>query len=153
MFEKIENIDENLVKKLTKISKQIPNFKQVLEQAIVVGYNYLTIADVCSAYTKILQIVYCNWVFIMDKISIDLNQQSTNLNPNLFKALKHAAAINPNEVARGGKESFDFKKELRSYREQYGLGGDSHDLSKWSKSDRDAYKLGHRNPFGGFWVF
>jgi len=153
MFEKIENIDENLVKKLTKISKQIPNFKQVLKQAIIVGYNFLTIADVCSAYTKILQIVYCNWVLIMDKISIDLNEESTNLNPNLWKALKHAASINPNEIEHGGKESFDFKKELRSYKGQYGLGGNSHDLSKWSKSERAVYKFGRRNPFGGFWFF
>jgi hypothetical protein len=56
MFEKIQTIDENLVKKLKKISKQIPNFKQVLEQAIIIGYLFLTIADVCSAYTKVLQV-------------------------------------------------------------------------------------------------
>jgi hypothetical protein len=56
MFEKIENIDENLVKKLKKISQQLPNFKQVLEQALIVGYMFLTIADVCSAYTQILQV-------------------------------------------------------------------------------------------------
>lgn len=56
MFEKITNIDENLVKKLNKISKQIPNFKHVLEQALIIGHSFLTIADVCSAYTKILQV-------------------------------------------------------------------------------------------------
>jgi hypothetical protein len=153
MFDKIENIDENLIKKLNKISKQLPNLKQVLEQALIIGYNFLTIADVCSAYTKILQIVYCNWVLIMDKISIDLNQQSNQLNPNLWKALKHASLINPNEIEHGGKESFDFIKELRIYKGQHGLGGDSYDLSKWSRSDRAAYKLGRRNPFQGFWFF
>jgi hypothetical protein len=58
MFEKVENIDENLIKKLKQISKKIPNFKQVLEQALIVGYMFLTIADVCSAYTKILQVCF-----------------------------------------------------------------------------------------------
>ena len=62
-------------------------------------------------------------------------------NENLWKALKHASAINPNDIEHGGKESFDFMKELRSYKEQYGLGGDSHDLSKWSRSDRAEYSL------------
>jgi hypothetical protein len=60
MFEKIENFDENLIKKLKQISKKIPNFKQVLEQALCVGYIFLTIADVCSAYTKILQVCLLN---------------------------------------------------------------------------------------------
>jgi hypothetical protein len=58
MFEKIENIDEILVKKLKKISQQLPNFKQVLEQALIIGHMFLTIADVCSAYTKILQVYF-----------------------------------------------------------------------------------------------
>jgi len=61
MFKKIENIDGNLVKKLNKISKQIPNFKQVLEQALIVGHMFLTIADVCSAYTNILQVCLNNF--------------------------------------------------------------------------------------------
>jgi hypothetical protein len=42
-------------------------------------------------------------------------------------------------------------KELRSYKEQYGLGGDSHDLSKWSRAQRADYALGRQNPFVGFW--
>jgi hypothetical protein len=58
MFEKIENFDENLIKKLKKISKQLPNFKQILEQALIIGYMFLTIADICSAYTKILQVCF-----------------------------------------------------------------------------------------------
>jgi len=86
----------------------------------------------------------------MDKKSIDLNEQS---NSNLWKALKHASTINPNDIEHGGKESFDFMKELRTYKAQYGLGGDSYDLSKWSRSDRAAYSLGRRNPLQGFWFF
>ncbi|UJR31844.1 hypothetical protein I4U23_019320 [Adineta vaga] len=35
MFQKIENIDRNLVRKLASISKEIPNFKQVLERALM----------------------------------------------------------------------------------------------------------------------
>jgi hypothetical protein len=89
----------------------------------------------------------------MDKISIDLNQQSNQLNTNLWKALKHASTINPNEIERGGKETFNFMKELRSYKGQYGLGGDAYDLSKWSKSDRAVYALGRHNPFQDFWFF
>lgn len=56
MFTKIETFNENLVKKLNKISKQIPNFKYVLEQALIIGHLFQTIGDVCSAYTKILQV-------------------------------------------------------------------------------------------------
>ncbi|CAF3668383.1 unnamed protein product [Rotaria sordida] len=144
MFKKIETIDENLIKKLNKISKQIPNFKYVLEQALIIGHMFLTIADVCSAYTNILQIVYCNWVLIMDKISIDLNQKS---NDKLMKALKHASEIDRNNLEYGDKESFDFLKELRSYKEDYGLGGDAHDISKWTRSERAAYSYQHFNPF------
>jgi hypothetical protein len=63
MFKKIENIDENLVKKLKKISKQLPNFKQVLGRALTVGHNFQQIGDVCSAYTNILQV--CVKVFLI----------------------------------------------------------------------------------------
>ena len=56
MFEQLTTIDENLVKKLRRLARQIPNFKQVLEHALNIGHLFLTIADVCSAYTKILQV-------------------------------------------------------------------------------------------------
>lgn len=56
MFEKITTIDENLVKRLRSLARQIPNFKQVLEQALIIGHLFLTIGDVCSAYTQILQV-------------------------------------------------------------------------------------------------
>ncbi|CAF3907382.1 unnamed protein product [Rotaria sp. Silwood1] len=145
MFKKLDTIDDKiLIKKLNKILKQIPNFKQVLEQAIIIGYLFLTIADVCSAYTNILQIVYCNWILIMDKIIIDLNNKS---NDKLMKALKHASQIDRNNLEYGDKESFDFLKELRLYKEKYGLGGDAHDLSKWSRSKRAAYSYGRFNTF------
>ncbi|CAF2761310.1 unnamed protein product [Rotaria sp. Silwood2] len=150
MFKKIQTVDEILIKKLNKILKQIPNFRQVLEQALIIGHMFLTIADVCSAYTNILQIVYCNWVLIMDKISIDLNEKS---NDKLMKALKHASQIDRNNLEYGDKESFDFLKELRSYKVNYGLGGDAHDLSKWSRNERAVYSYRRFNPFDGLFSF
>lgn len=56
MFEPLTTIDENLMKKLRRLARQIPNFKHVLEHALIIGHLFLTIADVCSAYTKILQV-------------------------------------------------------------------------------------------------
>ena len=76
MFENIEAFDEILVKKLKKISKQLPNFKQVLEQALIIGHFYQTIGDVCSAYTKILQVYFLyqknkqNLIFVFCRLSI-----------------------------------------------------------------------------------
>jgi hypothetical protein len=87
----------------------------------------------------------------MEKISIDLKGQSTLSNEDLWNALKHADSINPNEVEHGGKESFQFLKELRSYKEQYGLGGYSHDLRKWSRSERDRYSFKSSNPLNNLW--
>jgi hypothetical protein len=87
----------------------------------------------------------------MEKISIDLNGPSTLSNENLWKALKHASEINPNEIERGGKESFHFMKELRSYKGQYGLGGEAYDLSKWSRSDRAQYSFRRSNLMNNFW--
>jgi len=136
MFKKFDEkkSDEELIKKLQKISKQIPNFKQVLEQAIIIGYMFLTIADVCSTYTNILQIVYYNWVLLMEKISIDKS------NDKLLNALKHASENT--EVEYGNKETFDFMNELRLYKRNYpGMGGDSHDLSKWSRTERADYSF------------
>lgn len=56
MFTKVERPDDELIKKLKRIAKQIPNFKQVLEKSMIVGYMFLSIADVCSAYTTVLAV-------------------------------------------------------------------------------------------------
>ena len=56
MFEQMTTVDDNLVKRLRSLARQIPNFKHVLEQALIIGHGFLSIADVCSAYTKILQV-------------------------------------------------------------------------------------------------
>lgn len=82
----------------------------------------------------------------MENRSIDLQQPSDE---PLGKALKHAASIDPNTVEHGGKESFEFLRELRAYKNKYGLGGEAYDLSKWSRSDRAQFAL-HR-PIHNTW--
>ncbi|CAF4761501.1 unnamed protein product, partial [Rotaria magnacalcarata] len=59
-------------------------------------------------------VIYCNWVLVMDKVTIDWNKKTTN--NNLWKALKHAAQIDRNNIDYGDKESFDYLKELRLYK-------------------------------------
>ena len=56
MFKKVEQADGDLTKKLKKIAKQIPNFKEVLEQSLVIGFMFLSIGDICSAYTTVLRV-------------------------------------------------------------------------------------------------
>jgi hypothetical protein len=52
--------------------------------------------------------------------------------------LKHAAAIRKN----GFKESFNFTKELNIYSiNNPGVGGNSHDLRKWSPTKRRIYSF------------
>lgn len=77
----------------------------------------------------------------MEKISIDLNTKSTN--DKLWNALKHASEIDENDIDIDYKEAFNFLETLRDYKKTYGLGGDSHDISKWSRSERNAYSYEH----------
>lgn len=51
-----ENPTNEEMKKLTKIAHQLPNFADVLKQAIILGYHLLTIGDTFSAFTNILQV-------------------------------------------------------------------------------------------------
>jgi len=148
MFNPLDTIDDILVKKLKKLSQQIPNFQQVLEQSILIGYRYLTIGNVYSGYTKILQIIYSNWLLIMKNRTIDFNRPSNADKQQFWTALKHASTIDPDHLEEGEKESFDFLKELRLYTEEYGLGGDAHDLRKWTRAERDEYS---RDRIRNFW--
>lgn len=55
-----------------------------------------------------------------------------------MKAIKHAASISKDEF----NESYDFMKELGIYSmNNPGLGGRSHDISKWSLTKRNTYLL------------
>lgn len=139
MFDHVKTVDDILVKKLKKLSQQIPNFQQVLEQSILIGHQFLTIGDVYSGYTKILGIIYSNWLLIMKNYTIDFDQPPNTEKKQLWTALKHASVIDPDRLDHGEKESFDFLKELRLYTEEYGLGGDTHDLRKWTRSEREEY--------------
>lgn len=44
------------MKKLIKISHQLPNFKEIIKRALMIGQTYQTIGDVLSGYTNILQV-------------------------------------------------------------------------------------------------
>ena len=56
--------------------------------------------------------------------------------------MRLAMSIEKNGTDVGDKkETFDFIKELETYRHRYGLGGDYHDLSKWSKHQREQYSF------------
>lgn len=87
---------------------------------------------------------------IMENTTIDLKNKPANMTDKLWNALKHATTIDPNHLEEGEPESFDFLSELLDYKIQYGLGGDFHDLSKWSRRDRAVYSFGRFNPFSGF---
>ncbi|CAF4917788.1 unnamed protein product, partial [Rotaria socialis] len=55
MFNDEEFNDDDL-KKLNKISQQLPNFKQVIKQALILGHDILSIGDIRSAYVNILHV-------------------------------------------------------------------------------------------------
>ncbi|CAF0877272.1 unnamed protein product [Adineta ricciae] len=131
MFEKNQNIDRNVVKRLATISKQIPNFKQVLEQALTIGHMLVTIGDLCSTYTKVLQTVYCNWVYIMENLTIDFNTKPTHMQNNLWTALRHANSIDQSQLVDGEPETFELFKELNVYQSEYSFGGYEHDITSF----------------------
>ncbi|CAF1536487.1 unnamed protein product [Adineta ricciae] len=151
MFEKIQNIDRNVVKRLATISKQIPNFKQVLEQALTTGHMLVTIGDLCSTYTKVLQTVYCNWLYIMENLTIDFNTKPTNMQNNLWTSLRHANSIDQSQLVDGEPETFELFKELNVYQSEYSFGGDGHDISKWPRSERAIYSLTNIRPSIDLW--
>ena len=73
----------------------------------------------------------------MDKVRIDPNEKSDKKYRILYEALKHASEIKKNTY----KESFNFIEEFDLYsKNNPGLGGNSHDLRKWSQTQRNLYK-------------
>jgi hypothetical protein len=133
-----EELNEDEMRKLIKISHQLPNFKDVIKRAIILGHSLLTIGDTFSSFTNILHIVYCKWLLLIDKIRINLNEKPDEKDESFWKALKHAAGIRKNTY----KESFNFMKELSIYSvNNPGLGGNSHDLRKWSPTQRRIYSF------------
>jgi hypothetical protein len=55
MFDNKELNNDDL-KNLNKISQQIPNFKDVIKRALIIGRMFLTIGNVPTGYTNILQV-------------------------------------------------------------------------------------------------
>lgn len=49
-------LNDDDIKKLNKIYQQLPNFKQVIKQALILGHCILTIGDIRSAYINILHV-------------------------------------------------------------------------------------------------
>ena len=89
------------------------------------------------------QTVYCNWSLYVDKIRINLDEKCNKKDQDIWQALKHASGIKKNAY----RESFDFMKELNLYSKNHpGLGGHSHDLRKWSKTQRNLYSFDNIDP-------
>lgn len=51
-----EELNNDEKKKLIKISHQLPNFKEIIQRALIIGQMYLSIGDTFSGYTNILQV-------------------------------------------------------------------------------------------------
>jgi len=51
-----EELNDDEMRKLNKISHQLPNFKEILKRALIIGHMLLTMGDECSGYTNILQV-------------------------------------------------------------------------------------------------
>ena len=75
-----------------------------------------------------------------EKVRLDLTQQPVNIDQGLWLALVQGHTI---KKARY-HESFQFLKELHRYRENFpSLGGNAHDLRKWSRTRRAIYSFGN----------
>ena len=139
-------VDEQ--KKLKQIAHQLPNFHEVLQRALIMGRQYLTIGDEFSGYTNILHTVYCKWMLIIKNTEIDFDDKDNDIS----EALKHASGI-PADIE---DESFNFMKDLAAYSTNYpDLGGHSHDLRKWPKTKRDLYsfeKFDNDSDSDDFWL-
>ena len=121
-FQPIETFDREQLK---KISDRLLNFKSILEQAIHLGHQLGEIRGYSSAFTHILQVVYCNWLWLVENTRWDLKANK----PGLIEGSQF-------------DESFEFIKELNDYQNQYSeLGGDAHDLRQWSASRRDLFSF------------
>lgn len=96
--------------------------------------------------------VYKNWIWITEGKTIDLDASPSAAQKELWNALKQAASIEKKGIDHGKKESFDFMNELQIYkRANADMGGDSHDISKWSKGERAQYSFGRYETGRGFW--
>lgn len=51
-----EELTKDDMRKLDKIYHQLPNFKEVIKRALIMGRMHLTIGDTFSAFTNILQV-------------------------------------------------------------------------------------------------
>ena len=102
-------------------------------------------------FSFLMQIVYTNWVEIMEGKTIDLNAAPSEGQKELWNAMKQAVEVEKKGIDHATKESFDFMNEVQIYKRAHGMGGDSHDISKWSKSERSQYSLSRYETGRGWW--
>lgn len=75
---------------------------------------------------------------IIEKVVIDINEKDEGI----WQALKHASDIEEDDY----DESFNFLEELAQYSSNHpGLGGNSHDLRRWSMAQRKLYSFDREN--------
>lgn len=129
-----QQLTSDELKKLKQIAHQLPNFHEVLQRALITGKEYLSIGDEFSGYTHVLGMIYCNWMFYIENTRVNFDDKDDDIS----EALKHASKI-PDDIE---DESFNFMQDLAVYSTTYpDLGGNSHDLRKWSKAKRDLYSF------------
>ena len=51
------------MKRLIKLNHDLPNFKQVIERTLIIGYTLSTMGATCSIFTKILSVSFFVIVF------------------------------------------------------------------------------------------
>ena len=113
-----------------------------------------SLCDETDRTIRFVQIVYTNWLFLLKNRTIDLNGRAPKGKEDLWKALRQALDIEEDGITEGDPESFNFLEELQNYREDHGgMGGDSHDLRKWSKTERAAYSLDRFDDADDFFLF
>lgn len=87
----------------------------------------------------------------MENTTLNLKAKSPTGKETLWQAMKWADTVDKEGIDSGERETFDFMKELKIYNDVYQMAGDSHDLRKWSKQERQKYSFESRENFDNFW--
>jgi hypothetical protein len=88
----------------------------------------------------------------MEKTTLNLKKRPRELRERLWEALQLAVKIEKDGIDSGDEESFDLFEELDEYRKAHGnMESQAHDLSKWSKHQREQYSLDRFNDFEDSW--
>ena len=66
----------------------------------------------------------------MENLTIDFNTKPTNMQNNLWTALRYANSIDQSQLVDGEPETFELFKELDVYQSAYSFGCYGHEISK-----------------------